>query len=62
MVSRNRRISSISGTEFWVHPGSGRVSVLMVHQDGGVAADDGALRRAVKLAAKDYRPEATPLL
>ena len=37
-----------AGTELWLHPGYGRVTVLMVHQDGGVDSDGGALRRAVR--------------
>ena len=41
-----------AGTELWVHPAAGRCTVLMVHQDGGVTADGGALRRAVKAAGK----------
>ena len=34
------------GTELWLHPGHERVTVLLVHQDGGVDADGGALRQA----------------
>ena len=36
------------GTELWLHPGHERVTVLLVHQDGGVDADGGALRQAVR--------------
>ena len=40
------------GTELWLHPGSGRLTVLMVHQDGGYEADGGELRRAIKALGK----------
>lgn len=36
------------GTELWLHRGHGRVTVLLVHQDGGMDADGGALRQAVR--------------
>jgi hypothetical protein len=37
-----------AGTELWLHPGRGRLTVLLVHQDGGYEADGGELRRAVR--------------
>lgn len=40
------------GTELWIHPGSGRLTVLMVHQDGGYEADGGDLRRTTKMLGK----------
>ena len=36
------------GTDLWIDTQAQRVTVLMVHMDGGAESDGGALRQAVK--------------
>ena len=37
-----------AGTDLWINTQAQRVTVLMVHMDGGAESDGGALRQAVK--------------